>query len=55
MDKTIKLENTYLKELILIANQNYEQLQHQNQELITSCTNIETQHNQREVEMVRKS
>ena len=33
---TLKVENGYLKELILTANENYEKLEQQNQDLLTA-------------------
>lgn len=39
--KTLRLENGYLKELILIANDNYEKLEQRNKELLNRCSSLE--------------
>jgi hypothetical protein len=53
--KTLRLENGYLKELILIANENYEKLEERNRELLNRCTALEEERSRREVEMLKKT
>ena len=45
--KTLRLENGYLKELILIANENYEKLEERNRELFARCTCLEEERSKR--------
>ena len=39
--KSLRLENSYLKDLILIANDNYEKLEDKNHLLLEKYTNLE--------------
>ena len=39
--KSVRLENSYLKDLILIANDNYEKLEDKNRLLLEKYTNLE--------------
>lgn len=53
--RSLRLENGYLKELILIANDNYEKLEERNRELVARCGALEEERNRREAEMMKKT
>ena len=53
--KALRLENSYLKDLILIANDNYEKVEDKNRTLLEKYAQLEQDSHKREVEMLRKT
>ena len=47
--KALRLENSYLKDLILVANGNYQKLEEKNSQLLQKITLLEQQHQHREI------
>lgn len=45
--KALRLENNYLKDLILVANGNYQKLEEKNSQLLQKITLLEQQHQHR--------
>lgn len=53
--KALRLENGYLKDLILIANDNYQKLEEKNNELLVKYSALEQKGQQREVEVMKQT
>ncbi len=53
--KALRLENSYLKDLILVANDNYQKLEERNGQLIESMRQLEQQLEQKETDMFQKT
>ena len=53
--KALRAENNHLKDLVLIANDNYQQLEQRNAQLMQQCTSLEKQQQQRELENLNRT
>lgn len=53
--KGLRLENSYLKDLILVANDNYQKLEDRNRQLIESIDQLEQQLQQKDADMFRRT
>jgi hypothetical protein len=53
--KALRLENTYLKDLVLIANGNYQQLEDKHTQLLQKYTAFEQAGQRRELEVLCKA